>query len=101
MYKNTVVKDIINECEVRPIKVRGSFYNGVMYKDICLWTTIYNNLEDCEIYLEKYEEEDFSEYSIKGKTPILGYDDYEISLYGSWDNEEDALKWLENPKSIY
>lgn len=103
-YKSTDLKDLSKECYIERQHNRhvGSF-NGIMFKGVCLWSTIYSEMVDgLQVALNKYQEGDFTEYAITGKVPVHGYDgDYDFCTYGGWDTEEEALEWLANPKPLY
>lgn len=72
--------------------------NVVMYKGVILWSTIYDNLDGCEVYLDQTDDE----ISICGTTPIEWMpNEYDFSTYGLWYKLEDALEWLENPRPLY
>lgn len=98
------VKDITNECVTK----RAKEWDGAMavhYKGVPLWLTIYpfNPAEcGCSIVLDKYEDEETTEFTILGKTPVIGMEDeFDFSTYGDWETLEEAEKWLENPTILY
>ena len=63
------IKDLKNECKV--IITKDRFI--VNYKNINLWGTIYPDLAECEIWLDEYKDGEYIEYSIIGKTKVLGF----------------------------
>jgi hypothetical protein len=98
-----LIKDLKKDLNIDMFLNRsGNFTPVLKYKDVILWATIYNNLDKMEVGLYKYEEEDFEEYSIVGKTEVYGFEgEYDFSSYGSWETLEEAEEWLENPYPLY
>ncbi|MGL5712209.1 MAG: hypothetical protein ACRCX2_04265 [Paraclostridium sp.] len=94
------IKDITNECEVGLKRnFRGDNTYCIYYKDVPLFFTIYSYMvEGISICLD----EEYGDITILGKIPVAYYpNDYDYCTYGEWATEQDALNWLDNPKSLY
>ena len=83
-------------CEVKPCPGWNCYM--VTYKGVPLWSTVYPNLDGCEIHLNQCDDE----ICIVGKTPVY-YEptQFDLSTYGMWFTEEEARAWLDNPVPLY
>ena len=94
--KSIKLMDLKKDCYVTWNETYEMFV--VVYKDVILWATAYDNLEGCEIYLDQTDDE----ICICGKTPVyFSPGSYDFSTYGMWYSLDEAKQWLENPIPLY
>lgn len=94
--KSIKLKDLKDKCRVEWNERIG--IHVVMYGEVILWSTLYDSLDGCEVYLDQTEDE----ICIVGKTPVY-FDKtlYDLSTYGMWYSLEEAEEWLNNPVTLY
>ncbi len=87
-------------------KLRTGVYNAkgigkqlcVFYDKVPLFMTIYSDVNRHIVRLVK----DSGKIFIQAKIPVHGkHGTHDITSYGEWKTEKEALDWLDNPVDLY
>ena len=100
-YKSTELQNLTKYCSTTFDLMEGTYV--IYFKTVPLFRTIYKELpKTFTLKLMKETDDDYEQVYLMARTPVM-YDpeDFDLSVYGMWQNEIEAQKWLDNPMPLY